>query len=59
MKGESKLIFKHEPYHTNLRVLYTELRHIAFIGNVRSAGDARVRGNRDVRENIAKQCVHK
>jgi len=33
--------------------------NIALVREIRSAGNARVRGNGGVRENIAKQCIHK
>jgi len=33
--------------------------NIALIGDIGSAGNARVRGNGGVRENIVMQCIHK
>jgi len=33
--------------------------NIALIGDNRSVGNVRVRGNGGARENIAKQCIHK
>ena len=59
MKGESRSIFKHEQYHTKLRVLYAGSGNIALIEDIGSAGNLRVRGNRGAKEDIAKQCIHK
>ena len=33
--------------------------NIALIGDIRSAGNARVGGNGGARKSIAKQCIHK
>ena len=53
------MIFEHEYYCTKLRVLYTGSGNIELIEDIRSAENARVRGNGGVRVNIAKKCIHK
>ena len=40
------------------KVLYMGSGNIAVIGDIGSVGNARVRGNGGVRENIAKQSIH-